>query len=189
MDKITRRQFVKGIGGTAVADALVASGNQQDLVAACGLYCGACPNYLASGQNDHHKFQATVEQLSSGIWRTRREDLICSGCRGGRILASFCQACAIRACAAKKAQTGRCSECSEFPCSRVSALNNDGMLHHAEVLENLGGIRNIGIKNWAKHEDERWHCPQCGSPIAWYDPACVKCGAKRSSRLFRLKKP
>ncbi len=184
---ITRREFVKEIGGAAVAGAFVDLGSRQDLIAACGLYCGACPNYLASQQNDHHKFLATVEQLSSGIWKTRREDLICSGCHGGRILASFCQACAIRVCAAKKTPAGRCSECPEFACSRIAALNNDGMLHHAEVLDNLRLIRKLGIKNWAKHEDERWHCPRCGAPIAWYDPVCVKCGAKRSTRLFHLK--
>lgn len=185
---ITRREFVKEIAGVAVSGALVDIGNKQNLVAACGLYCGACPNYLASQQNDDHKFRATVEQLSSRNWKFRREDLLCDGCRGGRLRASFCQKCAIRACAAKKTETGRCSECSEFACSRIAGFINDGMLHHAEVLENLRQIRKVGIENWAKQEDERWHCPQCRASIAWYDPACIKCGAKRSDRLFALKK-
>jgi hypothetical protein len=81
----------------------------------------------------------------------------------------------------------RCADCPDFPCSRITSFNNDGMLHHAEVLENCRQLRNVGIKEWAKREEERWSCPRCRAAISWYDRACSRCGAKRSERLFPLK--
>jgi predicted amidophosphoribosyltransferase len=62
------------------------------------------------------------------------------------------------------------------------------MLHNAEVLSNLHQIRSVDLKKWAKLGEEKLSCPKCQSPIAWYDPACLKCGEKRSERLFPLKK-
>jgi rubrerythrin len=61
------------------------------------------------------------------------------------------------------------------------------MQHHSEVLANLRHIREMGMKEWTKYEEDRWHCPQCRTSLAWYDKACPKCGAKRSDRLFPLK--
>jgi hypothetical protein len=61
-------------------------------------------------------------------------------------------------------------------------------LHHAELLHNLRNIRKMGIKDWTKHEQERWKCPECRNSISWYDKACSNCGAKRSERLFALRK-
>jgi len=185
---ITRREFVKGVAGVAVAGSLMDVGNKENLVAACGLYCGACPMYLATQTKDDSKIKALQQQFGAGKTKLAAEDLLCDGCLGGGRLASFCRACAIRDCAAKKASSKRCSDCSEFACSRITGFNNDGMLHHGEVLENLRQLKTMGIKNWAKHEEDRWRCPQCQAAIAWYDPACSKCGTKRSERLFPLKR-
>jgi hypothetical protein len=44
------------------------------------------------------------------------------------------------------------------------------------------------MKKWTKYEEERWHCPQCKTPLSWYEAQCSKCGAKRSEKLFPLKK-
>jgi hypothetical protein len=187
-DMMTRREFVKEVAGVAVAGAVINLENNENLVAACGLYCGACPMYLATQQKDEQKLKALQQQFSSGKMKLAPEDLLCDGCLGKGRLASFCRPCAIRECASKKSKTERCSECSDFACSRITGFNNDGMQHHSEVLENLRQLRSAGIKEWTKHEEERWRCPQCKGSIAWYDAACPKCGAKRSDRLFPLKK-
>jgi hypothetical protein len=195
----TRREFVKGIAGTAVAGGLVClevnraraaqvPQNGENLVATCGLYCGACPMYLDSQSKSDQKTTEFMQQLGAKQPAIKKEDLQCDGCLGKGKLISFCAKCDIRACAESKT-IARCSDCSEFPCSRISKFNNDfGKLqHHSEVLANLRHLRDVGIKDWAKSEKERWQCPQCQNRISWYDKACSKCGAKRSDRLFPLK--
>lgn len=202
--RTSRRRFVQEITGASIASALitmpclgrafalapqnaVAAGAGELLVAPCGLYCGACPMYLASQEKDDQKLKALTQQFSAGKMQLKQEDLLCDGCIGKGRIASFCRKCAIRACAEGKANVTRCSDCPEFPCARITDFNNDGMLHHAEVLANLRQLRAMGIREWTKHEADRWRCPQCRTAIAWYDKACAKCGAPRSDRLFLLK--
>jgi hypothetical protein len=186
---ITRREFVAGVGCAAIAGKLMGqeSGavNKENLVAPCGLYCGACPMYLATQENDEKRLSSL---FSSGTMKFSREDLLCDGCIGGGRVATFCLKCAIRDCASDKTKTRRCSECADFPCSRITDFNNDGMLHHAEVLENLRQLRAMGIKDWTKHEEERWQCSKCKARISWYEPECSKCKTPRSDKLFPLKK-
>lgn len=207
----SRRKFVREITGAAVAGALMSApcvgkafvlpaqnagapgankgieGSGERLVAPCGLYCGACPMFLASQEKDDQKIKALMQQFSGGKMQLKQEDLICDGCIANGRIASFCRKCAIRACAAGKSNVTRCSDCSDFPCSRISNFNNDGMQHHSEVLANLRHIHEMGMKEWTKYEEDRWRCPQCRTSLSWYDKACPKCGAKRSDRLFPLK--
>jgi hypothetical protein len=117
------------------------------------------------------------------------EDMLCDGCIGGGRVAVHCRKCDILDCATKKAPKSRvCSDCPDFACDRITKFNNDGIPHHAEALSNLRQARSVGLKKWVKLEKEKWSCPKCKSPIAWFDPACPKCGEKRSDRLFPLKK-
>lgn len=198
MDR-TRRAFVRGIAGAAVAGGFVCLEDRslraaqvpkggENLVATCGLYCGACPIYLDTQSKSDQKTKEFMQQLGSKQTNIRREDFQCDGCLGKGQLISFCAKCAIRSCAEGKS-IARCSDCSDFPCSRITTFNNDyGKLqHHSEVLANLRHIREMGINDWAKSEEERWQCPQCRNQMAWYDKVCSKCGAKRSDRLFTLK--
>jgi hypothetical protein len=207
----SRREFVREVAGVAVAGALVCApcmgrafvlsaqgaaakgtntavqGNGELLVAPCGLYCGACPMYLASQEKDDQKLKAIMQQFGGGKMQLKQEDLVCDGCIGGGRVAAFCRKCAMRSCAEEKPNVTRCSDCSEFPCSRITNFNNDGMQHHSEVLSNLRRLKEVGIKEWTKNEEDRWRCPQCRTKLSWYDKACSKCGAKRSDRLFPLK--
>jgi hypothetical protein len=195
----TRRVFIKGIAEAAVAGRLVSLDvrsaraaqvpkNGENLVATCGLYCGACPMYLDSQSGSDQKTREFMQQLGSKPPEVKREDLQCDGCLGNGKLISFCAKCAIRSCAKSKT-VAYCSDCSEFPCSRITDFNNNygKLLHHSEALANLRHLREMGIKEWAKSEEERWRCPQCQNRISWYDRACSKCGTKRSDRLFPLK--
>jgi hypothetical protein len=187
----TRREFVEQLTGTLIAGAIIgmnparAASAGENLVAVCGLYCGACPMYQATQLNSEEKFSALQKQFGAAF---KKEDLLCDGCLGGGRLASFCRKCAMRDCAAGKPNVRRCSDCSEFSCSRITSFNNDGMLHHSEVLANLRQIKSMGMKKWTQYEEDRWRCPQCKNNLSWYDPKCPKCGANRSDRLFPLKK-
>jgi ribosomal protein L37E len=59
-------------------------------------------------------------------------------------------------------------------------------LHRDEYLPNLEKIRQMGVQEWVKSEEERWLCPRCGQPMSWYDAECADCGEPRSERLFSL---
>lgn len=197
-DKIhttTRREFVGRITAVAVCGAFArietvaakAPENKELLVAPCGLYCGACPMYLATQENDDTRIKAMLEQFGAKNVKITAADMACDGCIGGGRIAAFCRKCAMRECTEAKPDVMRCADCTDFPCSKITNFNNDGMLHHAEVLDNCRSLREVGIREWAKREEEKWSCPQCNANIAWYDGACSRCGAKRSNRLFPLK--
>jgi hypothetical protein len=204
---ITRRKFVKGVAGACYAclslDCLAASEEEEKkdnkgkvhLAAACGTYCGACPAYIAKhGEKEQIKMRLQ-KRFSSGPTKAQKgippanwmDGLLCDGCLSGGVLAAHCQNCAIRKCATNKRNDFRCSDCEELPCTRITNLINMGSyLHRKEFLPNLKKIRELGVQEWVKYEEERWRCPQCGLPMSWYDAECVVCGAPRSKRLFPL---
>jgi hypothetical protein len=200
-DGSTRREFVKEVAGAALVGTLVGMDaiaettpeapktpeNKEKLVAPCGLYCGACPMFLASQEKDEQKSKAILQQGFGRGPMMLTKDFECDGCIAGGRVASFCRRCAMRECAANTKKVTRCADCSHFPCSKIANFNNDTMAHHSEVLANCRKLKEVGIKEWAKREEERWHCPQCKANIAWYDKTCSKCGAKRSDKLFPLK--
>ncbi|MBN2371233.1 MAG: DUF3795 domain-containing protein [Vicinamibacteria bacterium] len=150
--------------------------SKEHLAAVCGTYCGACPSYIAKHSED--------EQIRiSHPWGD------CDGCLSGGMLAAHCQSCNIRLCAANKENVARCSNCEELPCHRITNLiNTGGYPHRKEYLPNLEKIREMGVREWIKCEEERWRCPRCRLPMSWYDTNCARCGEPRSERLFPLKK-
>jgi hypothetical protein len=168
---------------------------KEHLAAACGTYCGACPAYIAK-HGEHEQIQTELQTRSSSapkkpLKNIPPEDwmdgLLCDGCLSGGTLAPHCQACEIRICAANNQDDSRCSQCKELPCERVTSLMRMGdYLHRDEYLPNLAKIREMGVQEWIKYEEERWLCPQCGRPISWYDAQCAGCGGPRSERLFSL---
>ncbi len=204
-EKITRRKFVKGVAGAAVCyacfplDSLAATeeGKIKDskakvhLAAACGTYCGACPAYLAKhGDKEQNKMgrQKRSTKTMMGVPPSNWMDgLLCDGCLSGGRLAHHCQMCNIRLHALNTQNNSRCSDCEELPCHHIKNLINMGRyLHREEYLPNLKKIREMGVQEWIKYEEERWRCPKCSLPMSWYDAECVGCGEPRSERLFSL---
>lgn len=189
---ITRREFVIGVAGVSVAGASIegafAAQRTEKLIASCGLYCGACPMYLATQQKDEQKIRALMKQY--GKADSPMEDMLCDGCIAGGRVASFCRKCDIRDCAAKKASKSTlCSDCPDLACERITKFTNDGIPHHREAMPNLRQLHSVGLTKWAKLEREKWSCPKCKGSIAWYDAVCPKCDEKRSERLFSLVPP
>ena len=185
---ITRREFVAGVACcAAVAGKLAAqetdAANNENLVAPCGLYCGACSAYLAAREGNEQRFAA-----GSGSKKPATGSMQCDGCLGGGQLAAHASQCAIRECAIAKSKTRRCSECPDFPCDRITNFNNSGFLHHSEVLDNLRKLQAMGIKDWTNHEIDRWRCSKCPTMLSWYDAECPSCKTPRSDRLFPLSK-
>ena len=206
----TRRKFCKRVAGAAFTGAFVglettaipnpkskgeAAENGEHLAAACGIYCGACPAYIAKHSESEQIRVRLQKRASSGPTKALKgipdpswmDGLLCDGCLSGGMLAAHCQNCAIRKCAANKQNDSRCTDCEELPCYRITNLiNMGGYLHRKEYLPNLKIIREMGVQKWVKYEQELWTCPNCSNSLSWYDPACSNCGAKRSEKLFSL---
>ena len=205
-EKITRRKFVKGVAGTAVCCACFSLNclgpseenleleiedgkGKEHLAAACGTYCGACPAYINKHGEDKRRFSSGTMKGDYDDFVDFMDQLLCDGCLSGGMLAGHCQKCKIRLCAANKQNDSRCSDCEELPCTHVTSLiNMGGYPHRNEYLPNLAKIREMGVQEWVKYEEERWRCPQCGLPMSWYDTECAGCGEPRSERLFPLSK-
>lgn len=209
-ENTTRRKFIKGVVGVAACscacfslDCLAVSEEdkikdgkgKEHLASACGTYCGACPAYIAKHSEEEQIKLRLQKRLSNGPPKALKgipdpgwmDGLICDGCLSGGMLAAHCQSCAIRKCAANKQNDSRCINCEELPCNRITNLiNMGGYLHRKEYLPNLKKIREMGVQEWVKYEEERWRCPQCSLPMSWYDAQCARCGEPRSKQLFPL---
>jgi len=170
--------------------------DKEHLAAACGTYCGACPAYIAKHSEDEQIKMRLQKRYSSGPMKAVKaipdpgwmDGILCDGCLSDGEIAAHCQSCAIKKCAANKENVTRCSECKELPCTRITNLIDTGLLHRAEYLPNLEKIREMGVQEWVKYEEDRWRCPQCSLPMSWYDAECVGCGEPRSEHLFSLSK-
>ena len=161
--------------------------NNENLIAACGLYCGACEMYRAAHDNNHVKCEMLVKAFNSRGGNVTLEDIKCDGCLGGGKLTPWCRECGMRNCAKHKDGQKICSpDCGDFPCEQLFNFSKDNMTHHHEVLDNLHRLYKSGIKKHAREEEKRWLCPECKTPLSWYDAKCPKCGAKRPRQLYKV---
>jgi hypothetical protein len=158
---------------------------EKHLAAVCGLFCGACTIYRARKDGNHQAIEQIARRMSSSF-SVKPEELHCDGCLSGGRLTPYCRQCAIRVCPDKKPGVTRCSDCPDFPCSLITDFNNDGLRHHAEVLDNLRKIAANEVENWLASERQRWSCPHCGSPADWYAKTCFHCGGVQPRRLPSL---
>jgi predicted amidophosphoribosyltransferase len=133
----------------------------------CGLYCGACPNLLATENG-------TVEELAKAR-NMPAEDTVCSGCKSDRV-SPWCTTCDIKLCAREKGYEF-CGECSEAPCNLLTQFIEDKEYpYHLGVMKNLHAIREDSVTAWLEAQDPRWRCTSCNSKFAWQDETCSACG-------------
>lgn len=114
----------------------------------CGLFCGTCPMFPEE----------------------------CHGCLSDK-LAPHCRACpnGFRQCVKAHGVT-RCFECGDFPCERLHAFLDthweNGISHHAGVIENLERMKAVGVAAWVDEETAKARCPHCGKVKAWNKQEC-----------------
>jgi len=157
------------------------SQGQKYLAAPCGLYCGACTIYRTGKGGDSKRLEQIAAVLTQHLGKAiEAKDLACEGCLSETV-AIQCRDCHIRACAIEKG-CSYCYKCSVFPCKKITDFNNDGMLHHSEVLENIQRQRDIGIDTWIEEQAERWRCPKCACAVDHYSDHCPDCGTAIESK-------
>lgn len=159
--------------------------SEEHLVTVCGLYCGACALYRALHEPDPVKKKTTLKVIAER-YGAPAEEIECDGCLAGGKLAPYCRNCQILHCATAREGVTRCADCADFPCDIITSFNNDGMRHHAEVLDSIREQQKIGVQAWLEKQDKRWRCPQCGTPSSWYARTCDKCGTQQPYRLPSL---
>lgn len=139
-----------------------------DLVAPCGIYCGACPAYV----------------------RTKS----CFGCRPEdrsqkRISKWHCK---IRNCCLMDKKLEFCSQCADFPCKTLIKLKeshpgDEKFSYRREIIVGLLRMKEIGVSKWLKEREKKWRCPKCGGRATFYLYKCSDCGEqiKLTEKLAR----
>jgi len=162
---LSRRQFLV-TSGTAAAGiccpcltARGAIGAQPALVAACGIYCGACPALISS---------LKAAQNHGAVK--------CFGCWNQKHPPSHAGKCAVRKCAqTKKVQS--CGQCQSYPCKLIAPLFNDKPKYGLRE-KYLNAVRDQGLDVWLADQKKRWTCQKCGKGFGYGDKQCPSCGEK-----------
>jgi hypothetical protein len=144
------------------------------LLAACGLYCGACYHYRASFPEGRHLLEGAIRQGRAPA------EFTCGGCRSDQLYVHpGCAQCQIRACADSRGLL-HCGLCVDVPCPRLMSFQGDGRIHHLDIFGHLAGLAVKGPDRWLAEQAERWRCA-CGTPFSWYEELCPTCGAPLAS--------
>ena len=73
-----------------------------------------------------------------------------------------------------------CFECTEYPCRRLNNLDKRYRTnYHMSMIENLDSIKEQGMEQFLKREEEKWRCPECGGTISCHGGLCFKCGVEK----------
>jgi hypothetical protein len=124
---------------------------EEKLAAPCGLYCGACIDYL--------------------IYKS------CHGCNcecGKCDASGHHETCDIYRCCEQRSIEA-CYECKEFPCSQlIRFCYNPVWLHHLPVIENSRRRKTIGTKKWLKEQEETWSNEWYLRRWLWFQKECEK---------------
>jgi hypothetical protein len=92
----------------------------------------------------------------------------CPGCR----LENLCGDCDIRECAQCK-KIKYCSLCNEFPCEKLLEFSNDGKPHHAESIDNLISIKDMGKEKWLEMHFSESNRPRNLAPCQVQEAALI----------------
>ena len=154
-----------------------------DFLSPCGLYCGVCAVYIAH-RDANEKFKKRLADVYRGKVQGKgalpgsetlsAKDIRCSGCLSDdRFM--HCRQCEIRSCAAAKEIAG-CHECDDFPCGHIEHFPMT--VGKKAILRSIPHIRNVGVEKWARDEEARYVCPECGLKLFRGAARCNQCHIK-----------
>ena len=118
----------------------------NEMAAPCGLFCGACPLFLAAHNSD-------IAEKLAARFQTTPDKVVCTGCRPmkGCSMPLHGKTCGTFECAEKKG-FNFCYECGDFPCDKLApaADQADELPHNSKVF-NLLRIKRDGLESWVEH--------------------------------------
>jgi len=150
----------------------------KNLMAPCGLFCGACGVYIATRDGNEE-----LKAIMGKTYGAAPEETKCLGCmqpNGSTKLFGFCADCAIRDCAKSKSYFS-CYQCGEFPCSIIESfpfgpgrkIMKDSIPKWRDKVSAYGAEQ--GAVEWARQECGRYRC-SCGEPHLRGQITCDACG-------------
>jgi hypothetical protein len=118
---------------------------QPARIAVCGLDCSTCNLFAA--KNDQQAAETLVAWFRQERWLKPQEGAqeimargpYCLGCHGDRSV-QWSGDCWIRKCCVEEKQRKFCSECPEFPCTRLTAWSQSNG-RYAAAFERLRSMR------------------------------------------------
>ena len=95
-----------------------------ELLAPCGIYCGACRIYHATRDKDQKFLKKLVNAYEGKISGFEKPldagDIQCEGCLSENV-SIFCRTCSVRDCTQERGYSG-CHECDDFPCQSIKEI-------------------------------------------------------------------
>ena len=131
-----------------------------EILAPCGIYCGACPSYSKT-------CLGCASQEMGGVQKRKSK-----------------WSCKLRVCCYEKKGLDFCSECGDYPCAKHreklldSHPGDPRFQYRRDVPENLRLLEELGEQKYLQYMTEKYTCPHCGSQVVWYDYRCVDCGTE-----------
>jgi len=125
--------------------------SNTELVAPCGLYCGACPIYRAASDRE------LAERVARTLGRPV-EDVRCLGCRGekGNIKSLGDYLCPTYQCVERRGLRF-CHECDDFPCLKLAPCADKAqILPHNSKVYNLVLLQRLGMEEWLQRGGQLW---------------------------------
>lgn len=94
-------------------------GENNNLIACCGLDCSKCEGHIATQADDDNK-RAEVAKKWSAMYGgdIKPEDINCSGCRPEGPKFTHCNVCEIRKCCMEK-EVKNCAGCDMYICDKL----------------------------------------------------------------------
>ena len=124
------------------------------LIAPCGMNCGLCIGYL-------------------------REKKPCSGChkKDDENKTQSCRCCILVYCALlAETESGFCFDCKKYPCTRLQNLDKRYRTKYGmSMIANLAYIKEHGLEEFIKREEEKWKCKVCGAGLSVHRNFCLNC--------------
>lgn len=125
----------------------MAGDEERALISPCGLYCGACPLYLARTNDGLRK------RIAEGQGIPVEQVVLCAGCRPmqGRIPVVGESVCATYTCAIDNKKAEFCYECQDFPCLKLApCADRAGEIPHNTKVYHLLLLQKEGIDAFIK---------------------------------------
>ncbi len=144
---------------------------KKELLAPCGLYCGAYRVYIAH-KDDNLKFKQELLPAFKAWGAKNVDDIACTGCLSEGILFPFCRTCSIKECIKDKGIEG-CRQCDDFPCDIITNWPSSG--GKKVMLRAIPAWRELGTEKWVEEEEKRYQCPECGNQLFRGAKICINC--------------
>ncbi len=154
----------------------------KNLMAACGLYCGACGLYIAT-RDENEELKTFIIDSFKSLYGTEYEGRECLGCMqpgSPKKIYGHCKECAIRDCV-KLNGNYSCHQCEDWPCNMIEdfplamgkRIIKRAIPRWQTKVAEYGDEK--GSVEWARAECEYYHCSSCRNPLIRGTQRCNTC--------------